>query len=284
MRCRNCHTVMMDTDPECPTCHASVASATSAAPGVITKPSPWINLLPAFGGAAGGLLAGVLISATSSNGVPSSGRYPAARSSGSLRRVFGTLFAIVGGLFLAAAVVQFSNTWKIAHRQPKTTAAAELLQENSKSPTTAWLAYDFAESKPTTVTVKRQRLGHGGDVKAQCLLVRVADKWLLASVAPGFEGNRLVGRLVAFDSSSEPLLEQLRQAAPEASLMLPYEFNGVDGSASDQRDRYLGAAFVGVLGALGLLGGLRLLFGKRRPAQVSSAPETNWTLHPVPSR
>ena len=33
------------------------------------------------------------------------------------------------------------------------------------------------------------RLGLGGDVEARCLLIRVEDKWLMATVTPAFEGT-----------------------------------------------------------------------------------------------
>jgi len=75
--------------------------------------------------------------------------------------------------------------------------------------------------------------------------VRVEDKWLIASVAAGFEGNQLVGRLLPLDAAaSHSLLERIRRIEPDPSALLPYEFNGVDGSASDQRIRYMGAACV----------------------------------------
>jgi len=60
MRCRNCHTVMMESDLSCPTCHASAASATAAAPGPFSSPSGMSTLLPIFGGAIGGALYGAL--------------------------------------------------------------------------------------------------------------------------------------------------------------------------------------------------------------------------------
>src|SRR5262245_27689802 len=61
MRCRNCHTVMMDTDPECPSCHASAASATAPPPGPMSNnPSGLLMTLPIFGGAIGGAIYGAI--------------------------------------------------------------------------------------------------------------------------------------------------------------------------------------------------------------------------------
>jgi hypothetical protein len=83
MRCRNCHTQLMDTDAVCPSCHASRASATSAAPGEFTKPSALVNVLPMFGGAIGGAIAGAMIasSGAGSGGTLHSPATPAPRTS-----------------------------------------------------------------------------------------------------------------------------------------------------------------------------------------------------------
>src|SRR5262249_19095733 len=103
MRCRNCHTVMMDTDTHCPTCHSSVARAPAAAPGPIAAPSPMLIMLPVFGGAIGGAIAGA-IAASSTATAPSrhvgslSYGAPARRGPGPLRWTFGILFMLGGGL------------------------------------------------------------------------------------------------------------------------------------------------------------------------------------------
>jgi hypothetical protein len=245
-------------------------------------------LLPVFGGAIGGAIAGGIMAATAPSSSGGYGGHGATRSSSSLRWVFAILFILVGGFFALGALVLFCDTWKIAQRVPEEVTAAELLRtKDAKSPPAPWIAYSFGESKPTKLTVTRRRLGHGGEVKASCLLVRVEDKWLLASVAPGFEDSQLVGRLVPLDSSSQALIEQIPKAEPKSDAkplaLLPYEFNGVDGSASDQQGRYIGAAGCGVLGLLGLLVGLRLACGKRRAARTNSAAATPWTFHPVPA-
>jgi hypothetical protein len=173
MRCRNCHTVMMDTDPECPTCHASAASATSAPPGPINKPSGLLLMLPAFGGAIGGALYGALTIGQRSASRVTHGH----RGSSPLKWVFGLFLIVAGGLFLAIALVQFCDVWEIGRREPRAVTAAELRRtEDPKSLSGAWIAYTFDDSKPTELTVTRSRLGHGGDVKARCLLVRVEDK------------------------------------------------------------------------------------------------------------
>lgn len=273
MRCKNCHTVMMDTDLACPSCHASVASATAAPPGPINKPSNLAILLPVFGGAIGGALYGAL--AASSNSAPSRGvRGPGGTGgTATAKWILGLLFVLGGGLLLLVAAFQFFQTLKIAHREPRSVTAAEIRKtKNSKSSPGAWIAYNFAESKPTDITVTRRRLGHGGDVKAHCLLVRVEDKWLVASVATGFEGNRLVGRLVANDSpSAQSLFDKVHKIQPKSSL-LPFEFNSVDGSVSDQEARYLACAWLGGFGFLGLLLGAFLIRGKRPVAASESAP------------
>ena len=268
MRCRNCHTVMMESDLSCPTCHASAASATAAAPGPISSPSGMSTLLPIFGGAIGGALYGALNSPAGRPLPRGAARAP--RSSNPLKWTIGLLLILGGGLFLPLALVHVYDTWDLARREPQVVTAAELrCTQDPKALPAAWIAYTFEESKPTELTVTRRRLGLGGDVQARCLLLRVEDKWLIASVAVGFEGNRLVGRLLPLDAAaSHSLLERIRRIEPDPSALLPYEFNAVDGSASDQRLRYMGAAWCAFFGLLGLLLGVRLVCGKRRPAEM----------------
>jgi hypothetical protein len=203
-----------------------------------------------------------------------------------LKWLFGILFIFGGGLFLVLAVVHACETWKIAQCPPQVATAAELCRKEYIESAPDWISYTFAESKPTQLTMTRQRLGNGGEVEARCLLVRVADQWLVATVAPGFEGNTLVGRLVRLDSpSSRSLMERLGKVEPKASALLPYEFNAVDGCASDQRIRYMAAALIAVFGLLGLWLGLYLL--RRGRGSVARNPNTvpsGWAYHPPPVR
>jgi hypothetical protein len=257
----------MDTDPVCPGCHASIASATSAAPGEIKKVPGWVNMFPIFGGAIGGAVGGAIAGAmmADSGGRSYSRAAPATRGSSSVKRMLGLLFLLGGFLFLVIAPVLFYDTWKIAQWVPKEVAAAELRQtKDPKSYPGPWLAYTFEASKPAEMSVKRQRLNHGGDVEARGLFVPVEDAWMFVSVAPGFEGNRLVGRLSPLDPTlSKSLVERLRKVEPNATALLPYEFNAVDGCESDRRQRYTGAAVCAFLGLLGVGPGL-LLCRKRR--------------------
>ncbi len=249
MRCRNCHTVMMETDPACPTCHSPAQRATAAAPGQTDAASNLLKVLPVFGGALGGLAYAAL---TYSEGSASSAARRT-RGMGPVRQVIGCLLLLGGGLFLVLAAVHFLETWKIARREAKVATAADLCREDYPLSPPAWIAYSFNESKPVDVAVTRRRLGAGGNVQARYLLVRAHDKWLLATVAPGFEGNQLIGRLVPLDpSSSPPLLKILRKIEPKQTALLPFEFNGVEGSASDQRTRYGVAACIAVMGLVGL--------------------------------
>jgi hypothetical protein len=278
MRCRNCLTVMMDTDEQCPSCHSSVARATAAPPEPISKPSALALLFPMFGGAIGGAFYGALVIATSDG---SSGESSATGGSLRAKPTFGVLFLLGGGLFVLLACAHFWGTWTVALREPTAATAAELCRPHFAATAPAWIVHTFAESKPTDLTVTRSRLGHGGDVQARCLLVRVQDKWLVATVAPGFEGNNLVGRLLPVDSpSSQSLIERLQKRQPKATALLPYEFNAVDGSASDQRLRYTTAGCVSVFGALVLSLGLYLLCSGPRAAQSNPAPATtHWAYH-----
>jgi hypothetical protein len=274
---------MMDSDPECPSCHSSAARATAPPPGLSGKALGLALLLPIFGGAIGGALyAGLAVGgATASEG----GSHVSSGTGGSstVKWIFGLFCVIGGGLFLVLACVHFCDTWDVVRREPAAATAADLCRKEYAKSAPGWIVYTFAESKPAELTVTRHRLGHGGDVQARCLLVRVEDKWLVATVAPGFEGNDLVGRLLPVDSpSSQSLIERLRKRDPNTAL-LPYEFNGVDGSASDQRICYMAAGWIAFFGVLGLSLGLYLLCGGRRPAQSNPAPATaGWAYHSVP--
>ncbi len=268
MRCRNCHTQLMDTDAVCPSCRASRTSATSAAPGEFTKPPGWVNMLPMFGGAVGGAVAGAIIASTAnSGGTRYSTAAPATRGSTPVKRLVGLLLILGGLLFLVVAPVVFYNTWQNAQWVPKEVTAAELSQTREpKSYPGPWLAYTFEAAKPAEMNVMRQRLKHGGDVEARGLFVPVEDHLMFVSVAPGFEGNRLVGRLSPLDPTlSKPLVERMRKMELHSAALLPFEFKAVDGCESDRRQRYAGAAVCAVLGLLGLVPGL-LLCRKRRLA------------------
>lgn len=274
MRCRNCHTVMMDSDSHCVSCGASAARATAGAPELTGEPNPMLKMLPMFGGLAGGLL---YVALTSGNTAPASASYGPAPSRGSSpwRWIFGLGFIIVGGLLLGLAGVHFWETWQIAQREPTVATAADLSRRDFVTAPPAWVTYTFAESKKVDQKVKRRRLGNGGEVEAECILVRVNHKWLLTTVAPGFEGDTLVGRLLPIDSPiSEPMITQIRQAEQNPSIILPYEFVAVEGCASDQQVRYGAAGLIAGLGGLGMLLGVYLFAGGRRSAPVaSSSPE-----------
>src|SRR5262245_17743439 len=130
MRCKNCHTVMMETDSHCPGCRAPVERATAGAPeAAAEKPNGLWMLLPLFGGALGGLAYAV---ATQGQGTVSPGRptHTSGRASGPspVRWVVGLLVVIGGGLLLMLAGAQMFDTLKIARREPKTVTTAELTQ------------------------------------------------------------------------------------------------------------------------------------------------------------
>jgi hypothetical protein len=168
-----------------------------------------------------------------------------------------------GALFLFIGPVLFYDTWKVAQRTPRLLTAPELSRkEGPGSLAGAWSAYTFEDSKPTGVMVTRHRLGLGGDVEARCLLVRVQDKWLMATVTPAFEGNQLVGRLNT--APSKDLIQQVAKIEPS---LLPYEFNAVDGNANDQRLLYIRSAWYAGFGLLGVLLGMRMLI-RRQPAKA----------------
>jgi hypothetical protein len=209
-----------------------------------------VTLLPVFGGAIGGAVAGAI----NADGSP-------------IRKTFGVILVLVGLVFLLAAGGIFYNTWKIAHWVPKDVTAAELrAATDPKTYPGTWIAYTFESSKPADMTVKRARLNYGGDVEARGLLVAVEDTWMFVSVAPGFEGNRIVGRLSPLDPKvSKDLTQWLKKKDPNGPALLSCEFMAVDGCASDRNQRYTGAGFSAFLGVVGVWPGLRLCRKRRVP-------------------
>jgi hypothetical protein len=116
------------------------------------------------------------------------------------------------------------------------------------------------------VSVVRNRVGGSGSVQAPCLLVQVGDKWLVATVAPGFSGNRLVGRLQPLNSpAAKDLVRQIHENQVTPVTLLPYEFNAIDGCESEHQVRYEQAASFGLIGLPLLVLGLWLVC-RRRPA------------------
>ena len=259
MRCRNCHTVMMDDDPICPSCHATAESATSGPPDLAgEKPNGLLLLLPMFGGALGGLAYAAL---TSGHASASSGSRGGGGGFGPIKKIVGGVLLVLGALFLLLAFLQFNNVQKIVQQTSTPATPAELRTRSYVDKPPPWVSYTFEESKPVDETVTRKRQGYGGEVHAKVIMVRVENRWLVATVAPDFEGNELVGRLLPIDSPiSQPLIERQRKLQSDPKEILPYEFFAVEGCASDQQLRYHAAGLTGVIGLFGLLLGVWLCF------------------------
>ncbi len=283
MRCRNCHIQLMETDTHCPSCRSPVGRATAGAPGEMgKKPNNLLMMLPIFGGAAGGLLYGAIRAAQASTEPtarrPFPGSSPAAASrrsgaSSGTKTVIGLLFLSGGGFLLFIAGREAWNTWNVSRRPVTEVTAADVGRLDFAKSAPDWIRFTFTESKPTTVAVKRKRQGGETEVEARCLLARVQDKWLLATVPPGFAGNDLVGYVVPFDPvATRPMLEQIVKAEPKVRGILPFEFNAVEGSAEDQRLRNMAAALLGFFGLLGVLVGVCLVPFGGRPAAPAAAP------------
>src|SRR6266851_2157950 len=115
MRCRNCLTVMMDTDAACPSCHTPAARATAPPPEQGGKPNGLALLLPVFGGAIGGLLyAGLASSGASASSNVSHGT----GGSSTVKWALGFLFLVGGCLFIVLASVHSWGTWTVTRREP----------------------------------------------------------------------------------------------------------------------------------------------------------------------
>jgi hypothetical protein len=276
MRCRNCHAVLMDSDFACPACRAPAPTGAPDTPASDSGSSGMRILFKLCGGLIGLAIYNLFCGIGGSR--QSSGRRPAAianaRASGSspVRAVFGFLFLLAGVGLLALALIRCWETWQLAGRKARVVTAADLLKAKDPASLPAWwISYTFEQSRPAGVSVARNRAGGSGPVQAPCLLVQVEDKWLIASVAPGFSGNRLVGRLQPLDSAaSKDLVRQIRAGQETPVALLPYEFNAIEGCASEHRLRYKQAASVGIVGLPLLLLGLWLVC-RRRPAAAREA-------------
>ncbi len=265
MRCKNCHTVMMDTDEICVSCHATVASATAGPPAL---EGPQMNglwmLLPMFGGALGGLAYGAVAAAHGSNG--GSGGTSGGANWTAVKTILAVVLIILGGLFMVLAFVHINTTMQVAQREAKAATPAELRTRTYVSAPPAWVSYTFEESKPIDETVTRHRNSRGGEVEAQCIMVRVETRWMVATVAKGFEGNELVGQIMPIDSpTSQPLIDRVKKQQDDPRSILPYEFYAVEGCPSDQQFRYTVAGMIGGIGFLSFVFGFYLAFaGKRK--------------------
>jgi hypothetical protein len=264
MRCKNCHTAMMDDDLACPSCRTPAARALALPPGPSPKPDNLAVLFPLMGGAVGGLIYGAILAANSSGPAPAA---TGSRGSGAtgLKQFFGGLLLLGAALFIIVGCVQFRDTWQIVHRPAKTITAAELRALKGTDPLQAvWLAYTFEDSQSAGFTLTRARQGIGGEVKTRGLLVEVDNKWLLASVAPGFDGNRLVGLLVPLDAETSKRLQEKTRGKISPSSLLPYEFMALDGCPSDQHIRFGAAGMSAAIGLVALFLGLWMVWPRRR--------------------
>jgi hypothetical protein len=272
----------METDTHCPSCRSPVGRATAAAPGEMgKKPNALLMMLPVFGGAAGGLLAGAIQAASADTpsarrpfgGASATAATGRSGSSSAAKILVGLVFLFGGGFLLFIGGREVWDTWNVSRRPATEVTAAELGRVDFAKSAPDWIRFTFAESKPTPVGVKRKRQGGDVEAEARCLLVRVQDKWLLATVPPNFQGNDLVGYVVPFDPVAvRPVLEQIVQAEPKVRGILPFEFHAVEGSAEDQRLRNMSAALLGFFGLLGVLVGVCLIPFGGRPAAPATAP------------
>src|SRR5262245_9998582 len=265
MRCKNCHTVMMDTDTECMSCHASVESATAGPPELTgDKPNGLLLMLPLFGGLLGALVYAGLTASQSGGGSRRGGR-----SSGegvnvlkTLKILLGVFFILGGGLFMIVAFVQYKGVNDVAQRSPTVATPAELRTRSYVANPPSWVSYTFEEAKPIDEVITRRRGGHGGEVHAKAILVKVETRWLVATVTEDFDGNELVGKIMPVDSPiSQPLIERVRKEQDDPRSILPYEFFAVEGCPSDQQFRYSVSRWMGGIGLAAFLAGLYFLFG-----------------------
>jgi hypothetical protein len=265
MRCRNCHTVMMDTEPECPACHAPAYAAPGVADYKGGNDDAGLRTLIGLGGGAVGLA--LYEMATSGGGGqqaagPARVGYAPGRPSGNgpLKRLLGLLFLLAGGAFLVVSVQHLINHRTVLSQSPRAVTAAEIRKaEKPSAAPGGWLSLTFEKGQQTGLSVVRRRPG-GLEVQATYLLVQAEDKWLLATVPSGFNSNRLVGRLYVLPpSTSEELVGRIRETQPTAPppALLPYEFEALDGDENEQRTQYYAAGIVAVVALLGLGLGLR---------------------------
>jgi hypothetical protein len=175
------------------------------------------------------------------------------------------------GLALAAfGAVFIGIQWKYhldVVRGPVPITEAQLAQlESPSSLPGQYVTLTVSELHDSEVRLTKTKYGNTTVIR-HYVVVRVGDRWLVASVPPDFRGNRLTGYLERWTKGNDVgALDQVHQKlTPEnRERVMPFQLNA--------GDDHVGKcwAFLGVFGVLGVLGLGMAVHALFRPAPVAS--------------
>ena len=167
----------------------------------------------------------------------------------------GTLY--IGGTMVMIGLGLLAWQWSWineVNRGPVPITEAELRQLDDPSALRdTYVTFNFTETKETGLGVKR-----GAKWESKYLLVRVQDRWVLASVPAEYGGSQITGRLSRLDARGSKFdanaLAQIRSLFPNHQLA-PFCFQ----ASQDQQSA--AGSLVTVVGLLVLIGSGFCIFG-----------------------
>jgi hypothetical protein len=238
MRCRNCLTVVGDTDTVCVVCHTPLVSQGAA-------------FTPA---ARAARRAGLLVTW--------SRRSPAFKwGCGGLMLIGGCLAILVGAAFALEAK-------EASQRGPKAMTEAELAKvENPATLHGNWIEYDSPQSIETGTELEYISALKNGKIHSRFVLVRVGKGWMMAEVSPKFAGQHFVGEIKPLSHSplGEKVLQDIRRRQPtETQTLLPYYLDAVRTYEMGTRSQYLTAGGVAFMGLVFAAFSMKMLLVKRQ--------------------
>jgi hypothetical protein len=221
MRCRNCSTVVADTDPVCPACHAFLGSRNTAAVAAVRRDGlliTWSRQSPVFKWGAGGLM------------------------------LVGGVVAILIG---AAIALQAKEDFE---RGAKTVTEAELSQvDDPDALQGTWIAYDSPKTIETGTKLEYISALKKQKIHSRFVLLSVGKSWMMAEVSPKFTGRHYVGEIRELSHSplGEKVMADIRRRQPEETKdLLPYYLFAVKTFEQGTRGQYITAGGVGLFGLL----------------------------------
>lgn len=234
MRCLNCQTVLMDTDTRCPMCGMATPFGQAAASSLYVKAAIDPN---------------------------------ARRKFQLMKWIWAPIMILGGALVAAVGFVMFQET-RTSRPAPRELSAADLLKIDSLLPCdmaspaaeTDWVSYLPTKTLDTGVKYVKVR---SQQETSRYLLLQVQDRWLLAKVAPQFNGVRVEGKLSQLDTVALPKVEAANPH--EAKRLLPYQLDGEYDIAATERQKAMMGGAIGVFGVLLFFSGLGYLFKQPPP-------------------
>ncbi|HEY1377878.1 MAG TPA: hypothetical protein VGF55_13850 [Gemmataceae bacterium] len=234
MRCRNCHTLLADTDTECPGCHSTQV------PRVVAV-------------AAAARRDGLLVHA--------------ARRSAAVRWGCGGLLLVIGGLAVLIGLVIYLEAQRASEGGPKPMTEADLGKvEDAAALVGTWVAYDSPKTVETGTQLEYLSALKKDRIHSRFVLLRVGGGWMLAEVKPAFTSQHYVGEVRELSHSplGEKILQDVRRRCPaETKTLLPYYLNADQTYDMGVRGQYVTAGGVALFGLLAAAFAVKMFTAKR---------------------